>query len=199
MESGTEMTTMSGVRPSVTLPPLGHRQTDSSWADWSQTPFVLDDDGWRVHLDASLERWAVFVDVANQRSFACPDLWATLQEWGPAEQRFIDDFVWRKDGGMKFIVSDAGPYGEAARREAARLGTATPLAKDRMLALAERANGLIIQAVSLNAAPTEAQQQVFALRHAQLREEFACMEAEMGRVRGLIELATAALVDASTP
>lgn len=183
----------------TSLPPLGHLQTASEWADWESMPFVLDDDGWKVHLDTSLERYGVFIDNYRSRTFIHPDFWTTLQEYGPAMQCFIDEYVWTEVSGMRFVVGDSGKYDEAARLEAQRAGTDVPLAKDRMLALAERANSLIVQAVSLNAAPTKVQLQTFALRHAQLREEFAALEAEMEKVRGLVNLATAALVDASTP
>lgn len=190
---------MVAERPRATnVPLLSHLQTNAEWADWTAVPAVLDDDGWRVILDTSLDRWDVHVDRAHQRTFIHPDLWATLQEWGPAMQAFVDEHVWTEaDVARRFIVADAGPYGEAARREAERKGTATPLGKDRMLDLAERAHALIIQAVSLNASPTEGQQRIFAVRMAELREEYALMEAEMVKIRGMLDLATAALVDAS--
>lgn len=192
--------TVTSERPRTTSSqlPLGHLLSTSPSADFAAMAFVLDSDGWRVYLDDSLERWGVYVDTDNHRTFVHPDLWTTLL-WGPAKVQFCQDFVWTATSGMRFLIRDSGIYGEAARREAQRMGTDVPLAKERLADLTDRANALIVQAISLNAQPTEVQQQTFAVRYTQLHEEFVSMEAEMDKVRGLIDLASAALIHACAP
>lgn len=192
-------------RPALATPALDHGQTDAGWADWSQTPFVADDSGWRIHLDASLDasvgRIEVFVDVQHQRTFLHPEAWATFQEYGPASQQFMDDFVWvdADRGGTRLIAPDQGVYGVAARLEAERAGTSSPFVKDRLVLLAEQARDLIVQAVQLPHQRLLEQPQEFRRAWLAVEQHHAADEQSLSACGDLLWLATAALATTRRP
>lgn len=191
----------TAARRATNLPALTHMQSGLLSVDWSGERSVVDDDGWKLYLDGSLQRWEVYVDVENQRTFVSRDTWETIAGHGPARTVFLAQYVWTSMGGtgMRFVVSDAGPYAEAARKQAEAAGTATPAAKDRLRALNEQARSFVVQAASLNTMATPGQASTFALRYARLRAELADLERELEVARGLVDLAGSALVDATLP
>lgn len=161
---------------------------------------VLARDDWNVFTDASLNRWEVFVDGLNRRTFVNPDTWDSFDGVAEAqfEADFIDSYLDRRDREMRFICTDSGPYGAAARAQAAAQQVDVVRAKDRLTDLIERADALVIQAASLMQKPTESQLQLFAVRHANVLEDLAALEADMARLRAKVDLAGTALVDVST-
>jgi hypothetical protein len=147
---------------------------------------------WAVYLDDSLPRWEVFVDAANGRTFVNGDTWKDLD--GQARVMFKDDFVgaYRGTSKRELRVLTDDVYQGAARRRAYAEGTAEP-GRDRIADLQQRAQEAVIAAAGLNQAPSAAQLQVFATRHAALVEDLAALEDQMARLRGAVELSASAL------
>lgn len=184
----------------TSAPAFTYRHSGTRSARFLAEDAVLVADEWMVFTDTSLNRWEVYVDGKNKRTFVNADTWEGFD--GAAEVAFEADFIDayrnREVREMRFIVTDSGPYGAAARKHAADKGVDVIRAKDRLTDLSERADGLVIQAASLNQAPTETQLQIFAVRHAKLVEELQVLEADMAKLRGKVSLAGVALVDAAT-
>lgn len=184
----------------ATAPAYTYRHSGLRSARFQPENAVLVVDDWMVFTDTSLTRLEVFVDGVNRRTFLNADTWDSFD--GPAEVAFEADFITayaeRKVREMRFLVTDAGPYGAAARKQAAAEGTDVVMAKDRLTELCERADSLIIQAASLNKTPSELQLQTFAVRHAMLVDDLHALEAVMDQLRSKVGLAAVALVDAST-
>lgn len=184
----------------MTAPAFTYRHSGLRSARFLAEDAVLVAGDWMVFTDSSLNRWEVYIDGVNQRTFVNADTWESFD--GAAEVAFEADFVDayrdRKVREMRFITTDAGPYAAAARQHAADRGTDVVRAKDRLTDLSGRADGLIIQAAGLNQAPTETQLQIFAVRHAKLVEEMQALELDMAKLRGKVSLAGVALVDAAT-
>lgn len=182
----------------MTTATYSHVHSSLPSAVFKEEDAVLGVDDWMVYLDESLERWEVYVDGIGRRTFVSSSTWDNLD--GAAENAFEKDFVHayldRKVREMRFINTDAGPYGVAARAYAAAQGTDTVRPKDRMVDLAERADSLVVQAASLNRKPTEVQLQTFAVRHARMVEEMAALEADLVRLRSKVDLAGLAVADA---
>jgi len=172
----------------------------STRQDWTGVPCRAQSDNWKVYAVTSLERWEVFVDSANERTFVSPETWDTIAWDGEAELLFLDTYVGVEGvDGMQFIVGSAEPWSRAVRTEAEQAGTHKPAEKDRLTALTEKASGLIVQAASLNAAATPGQTANFAVRYAEIEAELATLEAALRHARGLVDLAGTAVVDATQP
>lgn len=184
----------------ATAPAFTYRHSGTRTGRFPAEEAVLVVDDWMVFLDRSLNRWEVYVDGINRRTFVNPATWASFDgETEVAFERdFVDAYADRRVREMRFICLDAGPYGEAARKQAASEGTDVVRGKDRITDLMERAAGLIVQAASLNASPSEAQLQVFAVRHATIASDLQELEADLAKLRSQVSLAGAALVDASS-
>lgn len=152
---------------------------------------------WMVFTDATLNRWEIFVDALHQRAFVNPDTWESFD--GPAEVAFEADFIEAYTESrvreMRFISFESGPYADAARRQASEHGTDTVRAKSRMAEVAQLADSLVLQAAGLNAAPSELQLQIFAVRHSQAVADLAQLEADLALLRSKVSLAGLALVD----
>lgn len=164
---------------------------------------VMREDDWCVYLDSGLDRWAVFTDAENKRVFIGPTTWVTMSFSHRARQQFETEFLPQSEddkgvSGMKFIVADVGPYAEAARAEARAAGTDVPAVKDRLTALIEQANHFVMQAASINQRPTSGQTQMFAVRYAALGQTLADLKRELAHAESLVQLAGAALSDATS-
>lgn len=95
---------------------------------------------------------------------------------------------------MRRVINDAGKYRKAAQHKERASGSDQG---DRLTRLSSRANGLLVQAASLNAQASAYQLETFSTRLGELREEYAEIEAELEQARELINLAATAVVDAS--
>lgn len=184
----------------MTSPALGHVHSALASAQFNLADAVhvdsRDGDVWAVFLDASLRRWEVFVDAVNGRVFVAPETWEGLD--GPALVAFEDDFVlaYRGTDTRELRVLQDEVYQAGARRRAVREGTAFATPADRVTDLQRRADEAVVAAAGINEAPSAAQLQVFALRHAQLVEDLAALEADMARLRSAVDLSASALVRA---
>jgi hypothetical protein len=147
---------------------------------------------WRVVLDDTLDHFTALVNVGERRIDVSAVTWTTLSFHGPAVDRFLQDMM-GGGSGMKFIVQDVGPYAAAAKAEADSLPVP---AKDKFTDVAEQAQGLIVQAASLNRLATSGQLEIFALRYARLCGLYTELETEMERLRGLLDLAATAIFEA---
>lgn len=165
--------------------------------DWDDRQCVLEHDYWMIFIDESVGYLSAYVEDLGEgsgRIVVCDDTWETLSYEPGAFDYFLDEMK-AGGSGMKFIVADAGPYAAAVRKEAAANGTDVTAVKDRILALREKANSLVVQAASLNRNPTDVQRQSFAVRYARLQTERAELLHELDLVSDSISLAAAALAD----
>lgn len=168
--------------------------------DWDERACAVENFGWSIYVDSSLEWMMAYVEELDidgdpgGRIVISEDTWETLAYDDEALDYFLDEM--RVGGsGMKFIVTDAGPYARAVKAEAKAKGTDMVMAKDALTELGERAYALLTQAASLNAAPTPVQRQTFAVRYAKLTADFAQLEVRLGYLAAQIELAGTALFD----
>lgn len=186
---------MAAAAPAFTYRHSGQRSALFLAAD-----AVLVAGDWMVFTDSSLNRWEVYVDGVHQRTFVNADTWESFD--GPAEVSFEADFIdayrHRAVREMRFITTETGPYAAAARQQAANKGTNTIRAKDRITDLSERAEGLVLQAASLNRTPSELELQIFAVRHASLVQDMVALENDLARLRSKIDTAGVALVGMSS-
>lgn len=149
-------------------------------------------DGWQVSLSDDCPEGMCHVDQASATVTLRQRDWEVVREYfSPSE--FLDH-VTNEDSGMRRVISDAGKYRKASQDKATANGSDQG---DRLTALASRANGLLVQAASLNAQASAYQLETFSTRLGELREEYAEIEAEMEQARELINLAATAVVDAS--
>lgn len=156
--------------------------------------------GVAVYRGDALDHFTAFVDRDDPeqvRVYVSKATWDTLNYHGPAVTQFVDDMK-EAAMGMQFVVVDRPPFRDAVRNQAKAEGTDLVQAKDAITQLTERANALVLQAASLNAAPTALQQQTFAVRYALLQQEFNDLQARMDGLQDLIGLAGAALYDTTT-
>lgn len=148
---------------------------------------------WAVYLDESLPRWEVFIDATNGRVFVSRATWDSLD--GKARVAFEDDFMLAYTGTDKVELRQLTDevYQAGARRRAALEGTAHVAPGDRITELQRRADEAVAAAAGINGAPSVLQLQVFAVRHAQLSEDLAALEADMARLRAAVEVSGSAL------
>lgn len=163
---------------------------------WDDRMIVYGGGTWKVYLDDALETFTAYVDAENTRVVISTETWDVLACDIDATDQFLAD-VAAGGTGMFFIVADKDPFRRAVREHARQQGTAVTQAKDAITDVTERANALVVQAASLNQAPTLVQQQVFAVRFAQIGEEVRALEDRMDALRGLLDLAATALYDAT--
>lgn len=149
-------------------------------------------DGWVIKTSDECPQGMCHVDQDN----AIVTL--RLTDWGVITEYFgTDEFLDHatdQETGMRRVISDAGKYRKAAQHKERANGSDQA---DRLTALAQRANGLLVQAASLNAQASAYQLETFSTRLGELREEYAELEAELEQTRELINLAATAVVDAS--
>lgn len=177
-----------------------HTRAALAAVDWDERQCVLQRDLWSVYLDDSLDWMVAYAEECDVdgapggRVVIGSSTWATLNYDNAAPDAFLDDMEIGGTG-MKFVVTDRGAFQRAVRAEAAAKGNDDPRAKDALTELGERANALVIQAASLNAAPTPIQRLVFAVRYAQLVEDLAKLESRVEAVRARVDLAGTAIYD----
>lgn len=144
------------------------------------------------HLTAFVEH-----EDGTTKIYLSSATWNTLNYHGPAVEQFITDMR-EACAGMQFIVADRAPYRDAVLKQAKAEGTDVIRGKDAITQLTEKANALVLQAASLNQAPTAVQQQAFAVRYALLRQELAELQTRVDGLGDLIDLAGSALYDTTT-
>lgn len=162
--------------------------------DWDDHKIVYEDSDYRVYLDDALEPFTCYVEHAAKRMVISPDTWDVLGCDVDASDAFMADMI-QGGTGMHFVVTDKDPYRRAVRKHAERTGTNVTQAKDAITELTEQANALVVQAASLNTAPTSMQQQVFAVRYATMQVQMEALEERMNQLRGLVDLAGTAVFD----
>ncbi len=169
---------------------LASARFDVQDAVWSERRDGVE---WAIYLDDSLARWEVYIDAPNGRTFVSSDTWDGLD--GVARVAFKDDFisVYRGSDKRELRTLTESVYQAGARRRAMLEGTAYPVGSDRIADLQRRADEAVVAAAGLNQAPSAAQLQVFAMRHAQLVEDLAALEAQVGRLRSAVDLSASAL------
>lgn len=161
--------------------------------DWDDSKVIYEDD-WKVYIDEVVETMVAYVDADNERIVVSQETWDILCCDVDASDQFLADMT-AGGSGMRFIVVDREPFRSAVREHARQKGNHVTKGKDAITQLTEQANALVVQAASLNTAPTSMQQQVFAVRYAQLQEQMTQLEDRMDALRGLLNLAGTALYD----
>lgn len=167
--------------------------------DWSAIPksfgrLVMQSGTWGVVVTKHIQEAAAYVNSANRIIALNPTTWRTIS-FRPETQA---DFVRSMSGGasgMKFIAMDSGPYGEAARLEAARDAAVTGK-KDALDELSRQAQSLIVQASGLAGGASQYQMRIFAERYAELQTHLEEVEGRLLRVRSLVDLAGDTVMEA---
>lgn len=160
-------------------------------SEWTVATNVVID-GWQISLSDDCPEGMCHVDQASATVTLRQRDWEVVREYfSPSE--FLDH-VANEDSGMRRVISDAGKYRKASQDKAQANGSDQA---DRLTRLASRANGLLVQAASLNAQASAYQLETFSTRLGELREEYDEIEAELEQARELINLAATAVVDAS--
>jgi hypothetical protein len=150
--------------------------------------------GWQLVLADGLEHLQFYVDPAVMRTYVSRRTYEMLCcDDGEALEAFFDDMT--RGGGMKRLVTDAGPYRAAALAEMEARGELIPARRDLLEELNDEANALLIQAASLNRQPTQLQTQVFSERLAKLMARVKAAEDQVAAIRGLADLAAVAVAD----
>lgn len=159
-------------------------------------------DGWELIQDDSIGWMAIFTDQAARRAWMHGETYATITRvaTGPANLDFSDDLS-RWGSGMRYLVTDAGKYADAARAERDRrrangMPDLTP-SVDQLSTLEQDANALLIQIASLPKGASESQVRLFAERMDDLRGRFSAAQAQLDRIDGFIDLAGVAMMDAT--
>jgi hypothetical protein len=156
--------------------------------DWEAEKPVSQMSTWRVVATTKVQEGAAFIPGRHDVIAVHPRTWRTISADMKAQAYFFESMLTGARG-MKYLVMDSGPYGEAARAEARRNGTDVVMAKDLMTQVQEAAQSLIVQAAGLAGGATVLQMQAFHERYIKLEEDLTLLEHEVGRVRALVEIA----------
>ena len=168
--------------------------------DWLSADMKEQRQTWGVYLCDDLDFGMVYVETDGEvddfgisnRIAVSPSLWVMLSYHAPAVTKLFMDM--RQGGtGMRFIVGDAGPYGEAARRQDQARTGGRILGKDPLVTLLEDVKSLGLQAASLNQSPTELQTMTFGKRYTDARQRLADLQAQLKHAEAALDLAGSAL------
>lgn len=156
--------------------------------DWEIEKHVSQMGTWRVIATAKVQEAVAFIPHGHDVIAVNPRTWRTISCDMAAQAYFFESMLTGARG-MKYLVMDSGPYGEAARTEARKNGTDVVMAKDLFTQVQEAAQSLIIQAAGLAGGASLLQMQEFSERYGKLEEDLTFLEHEVGRVRALVEIA----------
>lgn len=141
---------------------------------------------WTFYATPNLQQACAYINGRYGVVVVNTQTWKTISTRPETQAAFIQHMT-NGASGMKFISMDSGPYGEAARLEAARDGT--PIQVDVIEDLNRRAQSLIVQASGLASGATPVQIQIFSERYAELHAVLEEVEERVRRARSLVDLA----------
>lgn len=129
------------------------------------------------------------------------ETWEAICEYDEAEEQFYHDLEdptrvldWINTGPlMRYMVTDSGKYGEAAR--AARQRSAGVEEVDVLEKLARELQGLVTQAAEMRSRPSSAQALSFGHRLGEMAERVEEQRQQLARVQALLDFARVAVMD----
>ena len=139
-------------------------------------------------------RATFFTDHERECVFINPLTWKTLSYSLGAQANLVTT---ARNGasGMKFLVMDAGPYGEAARLEAQASKVVTT---DPLITLEEDAQRLLVQAAGITGPANQLQTQVFMQRYGEMVARLEAYTQRLEHARKLVEMAGEAVIESTS-
>lgn len=166
----------------------GNEKNESS--KWERELEIRDD--WRFWQDDGMEFMAILVDTENQQCWMTQQTHAVIVDDVAADVQLSLDLE-RWGSGMKYLVTEAGKYGEAAR--AALPDEPVVKLVDPAKLIEQDANALLVQVAHLNRDPSESQIRLFAERLGDVRARHQALLAQLEDIGETINLAAVAVVD----
>lgn len=173
--------------------------------------------GVEVLCDNSLQPFVMKVDVQvvgatglsepkallTRRVAISEETWQALCDHPPAEEQFYDDLesygegiLWAEGPMMRYLVTDSGKYGEAARAALAAKRAADAPA-DVLAQLSNEIKALVAQAAEMRSQPSRAQAASFGHRLGELGTRLAEQRQALAEAEALLDFAKVAVLDAA--
>lgn len=178
-------------RRSAPVRDAAYKRAQLDREDWSTHKPVFVLGMWRVYVSLKCQTGTAYADGGKHVIVTHPDTWRILSINTKTQAAFLNNMA-SGASGMKFLVMDSGPYGEAAKLAAKHTGLDVVMAKDLLTQVEEESQRLIVQASGLTGA-TQLQLQVFMARHAEVRAKLAQAELSLAKARSLVDLAADAI------
>ena len=129
------------------------------------------------------------------------ETWKAICSDKQAEEQFYDDLAekageWAEGPTMRYMVTDSGKYGEAARAALEReRAQATNGSVDRLERLRSEVESLVLQAAEMRSRPSQAQAANFGTRLGELVERVTEERRRVQEIEAMLEFAKVAIMD----
>jgi hypothetical protein len=150
--------------------------------------------GWQVFTLDKMQPGTFYTDTARSCVFIHSTTWKTLS-YSPGAQSHLVRTAYAGANGMKFLVMDSGPYGEAARAEAQVTKVDS---RDALDTLEEDAQRLLVQAAGVTGAANQLQTQVFMQRYGDMVGRLEAYTQRLEHARQLVEMAGETVIESTS-
>lgn len=155
--------------------------------NWDQRRPAYAAVGWSVYLDDDVPFASAYVSTEAKRIVVGTETWDLLSYDSVAKYQLLDELKKGSDG-IKLLPTETGPLLEALRSKARVEDAAVVQVVDQMTEFEEKAQKLLVEAASVNENGSRAHAQMFAVRFAQLQEDWVDLQGRMQRVDNIMNL-----------